>query len=160
MTRSEFVSGLGHSRTHPELLPTVLRMSPEELKAVTDDVGGASPSHNLVRYADPSIFDATFRRALLDRAIWPNLRVEYTWCTMSIDETVYVAWFLAQVMHESENHRKFTTHALKANHFVCPCFLPCARQTYGCLSGDFDSLIGISRRCSQHISPISYNRID
>lgn len=116
---SEFVSGLAHAQGDPDLLPTTQRMSSEELASVTDRAG-VSRAHLAIRALDKSMWENNFRRALLRKDIWPNLRVEYVWCTMSIDETVYAAWYLAQVMGKDASHRDFTAHAYKANHFVRP----------------------------------------
>lgn len=114
---SEFASALAQSRIRPDLLPTAERMSREELASITD-AQGTSRAHLSFRPLDKSIYETNFRRALLNRDIWPNLRVEFIWCTMSIWESVCSAWYLAQVMGKDENHRNFAAHSLEANHFV------------------------------------------
>lgn len=112
---SDFASSLVHTYGNTDPTPpTTERMSPEQRASLCDITAG-------FRAHLPSLFlDHTdsFRRAFFNTDIWPDLRLEYICCSMSIPDCLYSIWYLSQQLKEEPKHRKVTTHMLRANRCV------------------------------------------
>ncbi|EED78969.1 predicted protein [Postia placenta Mad-698-R] len=97
LTREEILAGINNSPIDdsPKYQPTLKTMSPVEIAAVTD-WAGAQRSHVAMLDVDSTVYQENAQRALLDKTVWPGLRVVLVWCTMSVGATVYGSWDLAR----------------------------------------------------------------
>jgi len=104
----------------PHRRPTVLRMSPEQLQGCADS-HGALRSHLPILAADPSIYSANLRAALMEPKAWPRLRVVYAWCDMTVADCVYGTAQFAKMQREAWPATGRQVEMLRmrgANHFV------------------------------------------
>lgn len=97
LTREEILAGISNSPIDDPLKyqPTLKSMSPVEIAAVTD-WAGAQRSHLAMLDIDSTVYQENAQRALLDKSVWPGLRIVLVWCAMSVGETVYGSWDLAR----------------------------------------------------------------
>ncbi|OBZ68182.1 hypothetical protein A0H81_11984 [Grifola frondosa] len=119
----------------PNYIPTVGRMSPEDLRSMTDR-DAVARSQSLFRYIDAQVYEENMRRALFDchfddgsgisKAIWPALQVRVVSCDMSTPSCVLAASILEKEYRALDDspdkltrRRPLHVHRLEgANHFV------------------------------------------
>lgn len=122
LTREEILAGISNSPIDDPLKyqPTLKSMSPVEIAAVTD-WAGAQRSHLAMLDIDSTVYQENAQRALLDKSVWPGLRIVLVWCAMSVGETVYGSWDLARRVRHAwpPGARKVDVRRLDGvNHFA------------------------------------------
>ncbi|KAF9816045.1 hypothetical protein IEO21_04220 [Rhodonia placenta] len=115
----------------PRWVPTVVRMGPEGVAAVSD--ASVMPRSQVrIQLVNPAVYEDNLRRALFKcetedgsgakKAIWPKLRVNVVWCDMSTGSCVYAThrvMHMAKAYQEQGKGRTVEFHRLEqANHFV------------------------------------------
>lgn len=122
---------LHESDPNPRWVPTVVRMGPEGVSAVTD-ASVMQRSQVQIQQVDPSVYENNLRRALFEcrandghkgkRVVWPKLRINIVWCDMSPSSCVYATHHIkrmAKVYKEQGMGRAVQFHRMQqANHFV------------------------------------------
>ncbi|CAL1712123.1 unnamed protein product [Somion occarium] len=105
-------------------IPTVQRMSPEEIRATTD-FGVLERSHDSIRLVNSRIYSRNLRRALGvgmegEDIPWPKVKVLALWCDTGIVDTVWAAKAIYDLLHGEEGvTREVALQKLEgANHFV------------------------------------------
>ena len=151
---------------HPPPLPppseqaTVERMSPETLAAVAD-VDGINRSHiPILSQVDHNVYAKNLRAALVPQAL-RSVRFELVWCEMSVPDTGYASWVLADTMKKLSDPRNVRMWTFEGvNHFVS--FFPMNQHPHSILTSIFilQSLIGMCRKRRLSLSRKLYETSD
>ena len=146
---------LNEKSTSPDTLkvPTVHRMTKEELDAVIDREVLERSSNSLLR-TPREVLRQNVEKALVDTGgLWPNVKVLLVWCNQTMHDCVWAAKAVADLaQNPAPGSREIEVERLHdANHFV--------RQTYTSIvttnADGVNSLTGmlprLSYRCSQNV---------
>lgn len=114
---------LAYSTPGPAKVPTVDRISPEELESMIDrDV--LERSSMIMLRVSREVFHSNFRHALVDtRGAWLGVKVLLLWCDESMHDCVWAAKIITETVErpsaEGSVRRNFEAQKLSgANHFV------------------------------------------